>query len=191
LTITSSQSFGGLDDDVPIADFHDGHVEGAAAEVEDEDGLVLVPPVHAEGQGGRGGLVDDAQHVEPGQLPGRDGGGALRVVEIRGHGDHGVGDGHAQVALRVLFELAQDQRGKLLGGELLVLELPGELLLALTHFPLHEVHDLLGLRDGVLFGQRADNGFASIKEDDRRGDPLTLGIGDDLRFPVIINMRDG
>ena len=55
-----------LDD--AVADVEDAHVEGAAAEVEDEDGLValLVQPV---GQRGGRRLVDDAQHVETGDLP--------------------------------------------------------------------------------------------------------------------------
>ena len=66
-----------------VADLEDRHVEGAAAEVEHEDRLVgralLVEPV---GEGGRGGLVDDAQHLEAGDLAGLLGGGALGVVEV-------------------------------------------------------------------------------------------------------------
>jgi hypothetical protein len=52
----------GLHFDDALADFEDGDVEGAAAEVEDRDGLLLllVEPV---GQGGRRRLVDDAHHL--------------------------------------------------------------------------------------------------------------------------------
>ena len=54
-----------LDD--ALADFEDRDVEGAAAEVVDGDGLVLLL-VEAVGERRRGRLVDDAQHVEPGDL---------------------------------------------------------------------------------------------------------------------------
>ena len=73
-----------------LAEVEDRHVERAATEVEHEDGLVvvLVEPV---GQRGRGGLVDDAQHLEAGDLAGLLGGLALGVAEVRGHGDRRPG----------------------------------------------------------------------------------------------------
>ena len=67
-----------------VADLEDRHVEGAAAEVEHEDRLVVgALLVEAVGQGRRGGLVDDAEHLEAGDLAGLLGGGALGVVEVR------------------------------------------------------------------------------------------------------------
>ena len=92
---------GGLDLEDALADVEEGDVEGAAAEVEHQDGLVLALLVHAVGQGGRGGLVDDAQDLETGDLARLLGGGALRVVEVGGHGDDGLGDGVARVGLGV------------------------------------------------------------------------------------------
>ncbi len=61
-----------------LADLEQGHVERAATEVEDEDQLVLLALVEAVGEGGRGRLVDDAQHVEARDLAGLLGGLALR-----------------------------------------------------------------------------------------------------------------
>ena len=52
---------GGTDLDHALADLEQGDVEGAAAEVEDQDGLVLLALVQAVGQRGRGRLVDDAR----------------------------------------------------------------------------------------------------------------------------------
>ena len=82
---------GRLDLDHALADLEQGHVERAAAEVEDEDGLVvaLVEPV---GERGRGRLVDDPRDGEPRDLAGLLGRLALRVGEVRRHGDHRVGD---------------------------------------------------------------------------------------------------
>ena len=96
---------GGLDLEHAVADLEDRHVERAAAEVEHEDRLVGALLVEAVGERGRGGLVDDAQHLEAGDLARLLGGGALGVVEVRGHGDDGLGDGVAQVGLGVALEL--------------------------------------------------------------------------------------
>ena len=88
---------GRLDLEHAVADLEHRHVERAAAEVEDEDRLVaafLVEPVRERG---RGGLVDDAQHLEARDLAGLLGGLALGVVEVRGHGDDGLVDRLAEV----------------------------------------------------------------------------------------------
>ena len=53
----------GLHLDDALAHLEDRDVEGAAAEVVDRDRLVLLL-VEAVGEGGRGRLVDDAQHLE-------------------------------------------------------------------------------------------------------------------------------
>jgi len=98
---------GRLDLEDAFAEVEDGHVEGAATEVEDEDGLVvvLVEPI---GQRGRGGLVDDPQHLEARDLAGLLGGLAFGVTEVGGHRDDGLGDGVAEVRLRVALELLED-----------------------------------------------------------------------------------
>ena len=84
---------GGLDLEHAVADLEDGHVERAAAEVEHDDGLLRALLVEAVGEGGGGGLVDDAQHLEAGDGARLLGGLALGVVEVGGHGDDGLGDG--------------------------------------------------------------------------------------------------
>merc|ERR1719515_484007 len=104
---------GGLDLEDALLDGQQGDVEGPAPEVEDDDvalarhvGLL----VEAVRDGRRRGLVDDPHHVQPGDGAGVLGGLALRVVEVRGHGDHGVLDGLAQVGLGDLLHLHKDHR---------------------------------------------------------------------------------
>ena len=74
---------GRLDLEHAVADLQHRHVERAAAEVEHEDRLVLGALVEAVGEGGRRRLVDDAQHLEAGDLAGLLGRRALGVVEVR------------------------------------------------------------------------------------------------------------
>jgi hypothetical protein len=77
---------GRLDLEHAVGDLEHGHVERAAAEVEDEDRLVGLL-VEAVGERGRGRLVDDALDVEAGDPAGVLGRLALVVVEVRRDGD--------------------------------------------------------------------------------------------------------
>ena len=109
---------GGFDFENAVADFEDGNIKGAAAQVINGDFLVflLVKPV---GQRGGRGLVDDAQDFQAGNAAGVFGGLALRIVEISGDGDDGLGDFFAQAHFGVGLELAQDHRGNFRRAELL------------------------------------------------------------------------
>ena len=97
-------------------------VERAAAKIKDQHDLVL-ELVHAVRQGGGGGFVDDPEDIQssdPAGIPGRL---ALRVIEVRGHGDYGLSDRLAEVIARVVDELAQHLGGDLLVGVLLAVDL--------------------------------------------------------------------
>ena len=74
---------GGLDFKHAVADFEDGNVERAAAQIVDGDFLVALF-LEAVRERGRGRLVDDAQHFEAGNAAGVLRGVALAVVKIGG-----------------------------------------------------------------------------------------------------------
>ena len=175
---------GRLDLEHAVADLEHGHVERAAAEVEDEDGLVGLL-VQAVGQRGRGGLVDDALDVEAGDAAGVLGGLALVVVEVGRDGDDGRVDRLAQVGLGVGLELAEDHRGDLGRGELLSAgvhagvavgsgdDLVGDDGLLLAHFGLLAAHEALdgedgvgGVGDGLALGHGAHETLAALREGD-------------------------
>jgi hypothetical protein len=86
-----------------------GHVERPAAEVEDEQRLVLAGLVEAVGDGRSRRFVQDALDRQPGDPAGRDGGLPLAVVEVRRDGDDGPGDGRAEERLGVGLQRPQDQ----------------------------------------------------------------------------------
>ena len=167
---------GGLHLEDALADLEQGHVERAAAEVEDQDRLVLAL-VEAVGQRGRGGLVDDPLDVHAGDLAGLLGGLALRVGEVRRHGDHRVGDGLAEVGLRVALQLLQHERADLLGGERLVVDLR---LPVGAHVALDRADGAVDVGDRLTLGDLADQDLARLGErHDGRGGARALGVRDD------------
>ena len=92
-----------------VVQLEDGDVVRAAAEVEDGDLFVFLL-IETVRERCRGRLVDDAQDFEAGDLAGVLGRLSLRVVEIRGHGDDGLGHLVAEVVLGRLLHLLEDHR---------------------------------------------------------------------------------
>ena len=180
---------GGLDLDHAVADLQEGHVEGAATKVEDEDRLLLVALVEAVGQGGRGGLVDDAQDVEACDLAGLLGGLALRVVEVRRHGDDRVGDGVTEVGLGVALELHEHARADLLRGVRLAVDVGGPVG---AHVALDRTDRAIDVGHRLALGHLSDEDFAVLGEgDDRGGRASALGVGDDDGVSALKDGHDG
>ena len=190
---------GGLDVVDAVAELEHGDVERPAAQVEDEDrvlGAFLVEPVS---QRSCRRLVDDPQDVEPGDLAGVLRRLALRVVEVRGNGHDRVGDRLSEIRLRVRLQLLKDHRRDLRRGELrpfrghagvvvralhdLVgddLHLLRDLVELAAHEPLDREDRVLGIRDLLALGGRADEPLAVASErDDGRCGASALGVRDD------------
>ena len=167
---------GGQDLDDAVVDLQDGDIEGAAAQVVDHDLLALLL-VHAVGQGRGGGLVDDALHVQAGDLAGVLGGLALRVGEVGGDGDDRLGDGSAQIGLGVRLQLLQDHGADLLGG--VALAVHGDLVVG-AHLPLDGRDGAVGVGDGLALCHLAHHPLAGLGErHHRRGGAVALRVGDD------------
>ena len=180
---------GGTDLHDAFADFQQRDVEGAAAEVEDQDGLFLLAFVQTVGQRGRGRFVDDAQHVQPGDLAGLLGGLTLGVVEVGGHGDHRVGDVLAEVALGIPLQLLKNAGADFLRGVLLVVDLHrpvgADLTFDRTDGPVDVGHRL------VLGGLADEHLAVACERDDRRGGAGALGVGDDDGVATLQYRDDG
>jgi hypothetical protein len=169
---------GALDLEDAVADLEDGHVERAATEVEHEDRLVGALLVEAVGQGCRGRLVDDAEHLEAGDLARLLGGGALGVVEVGGHGDDGLGDGVTEVRLGVALQLLQRAGADLLGRVVLPVDV-GRLPVG-AHVALDGADGPVRVRDRLALRDLADEHLAVLGEgDDGRRRATALGVGDD------------
>jgi len=174
-----------LDD--ALADLQQGHVERAATEVEDEDGLVLAL-VEAVGQCGGGRLVDDALHVEARDLAGLLGGLPLRVGEVGRHGDDRVGDRLTEVGLGVALELLQDEGADLLGGEGLVVDLDGPVG---AHVTLDGPDGPVDVGHGLALGDLTDQHLPGLGERDHGGRRTgALGVRDDGGLATLQNGDD-
>jgi hypothetical protein len=160
---------GRLDLEDPVADVEDRDVERAAAEIVDGDlaGLLLVEAI---GEGRRRRLVDDAHHLETGDLAGILGRLALGIVEIGRHGDDRLFDLFAEMALRRLLHLLQDEGGNLRGRVFLAAGLhPGVAVVA--------AHDLVGHQRLVLL----DDGIVEATADQALdGEDGVLWVGHGL-----------
>ena len=153
-----------LDD--AVADFEQGDVEGAATEVEDQNGLLGVTLVQSVCQCSRGGLVDDTKDVEAGDLAGFLGCLTLCVLEVCGDGDDGVGDVFAEVSLRVTLELHERAGADFLRRVLLAVDF---------HVPvsadvaLDGAEGAVDVRDCLVLRGLTDENLAVLGKCDHRG----------------------
>ena len=200
---------GRLHFDDAFADFKHRYVEGAAAEVVDDDRFVLLL-VETVGERGRSRLVDDPKHVEAGNLSGVLGGLPLRIVEVRGHGDDRVGDFLTEIVLSCRLQLLKHHRRDLGGRILLAPHVDPRIAIAglddrvrhprdlLRHFSVlapHEAldreHGAFGIGDSLTLGDLADQPFPVLTEgDDRGGRARTFLVHDDGRLPAFHHGHD-
>ena len=186
-----------------VVDPQDRDVERAAAEVVDGDRLLLPVLLEPVRERGRRRLVDDAEHFEARDAARVARGLALRVVEVRRDRDDRFLDLLAERFFAEFLDLAQRERGDLLGRIVPVAdadlhvavrrfdERVGQVLarvldLGVRHLaadePLHGVDRLRRVRDRLSLGDLADEPLAVLREADDRGRrPRPLAIRDDLR----------
>ena len=159
-----------------VADFQQGHVEGAATEVENENGLFLLALLQAIGQGCRGGLVHDAQHVQASNGAGFLGGLPLGVREVGGNGNNGVGDFFTKVRFGIALELHERPGGNFLRRVLLAVNVNAPVG---ADVPLHGADGAVHVGDRLVLGRLANNNFTVLSEGhDGRGGPRPLRVSD-------------
>ena len=160
----------------------DGHVEGAAAQVEDQDGgLVLL--VQAVGQCRGGGFVDQLLDLQPGQFASHPGGLALGVAEVGRHADHRFADRLAEGALDVFLEAAQHQRRQLFGAQYFVAQ--ANFVIA-AHVALEQRSGQMRMGLQTFAGNLADKDLAIVIEADHaRREQLAKGILDQARRALV------
>ena len=209
LTTEVGVTVGGLDLEDAGGDLKDGDIEGTTTKIVDGDGAVL-GLLETVGEGGGGGLVDDAVDGEAGDLAGVLGGLALGVVEVGGDGDDGVLDLLVEVGLGGLLHLLEDEGTDLRGGELLTVGVlnPGVAVGVADDLEGHGLDVLLGggvveaaadealdgveggggVGDGLALGGVADELFFTLEGDDGGGGAEAFGVFDDTG---LVTFHDG
>ena len=192
-----------------VLDLQDRDVERAAAEVVHRDGaaVALVEPVRQR-RGGR--LVDDAQHLEPGQPASVARRRALCVVEIGRHRDHRAIDLEIELTLLAkeflgaMLQLAQHERGDLGRRERAPADvdahhtarlspdaerqqrgIAADVLDAAAHEALHRIHRARRRRQQPALRLASDEDRAVLVDrHDRRHEGVARRVTDHLRHTV-------
>jgi len=191
----------GLHLDQPLADLEDRHVEGATAQIEDQNRLIF-GLIQAVGERSGRRLIDDPHHLKPCNLPRVLGGLALAIVEIRRHGDDGLRHTLAKVGLGVLLQLLKHHRRDLLRRVDLVLhrhahasivlasgnDLIGHHLTRNLHFrlispaahqPLDRINGVLSIHDCLTLGRITNQAIVVLGKGNNRWTQTTpLSRGD-------------
>ncbi len=176
------------------------HVEGAAAEVVDQHGLLRdrqwvagvqlggIPRLEGVRQRRRRRLVEDVEHLEPGDAAGVLGRLAPRVVEVGRHGDDGPAD-LADAVRGILDQLAQDQRRQRFGAEVAAGDGLG--VLRMTHPALDEQGDAIRMFEGHVAGRLADDRPAVLDEHGTGREHFAVQIGKRDRLAAVVERGDG
>ena len=174
---------------VHFRDLDDGDVEGAAAQVIHGDLAITLDLVHAIGERRRGGLVDDALHVETGDLACVLGGLALGIVEIGRHGDNRFGHRLAEIVFGGLLHLHEHARGDLRRRHLLAAHIHPGIAVVGAHDGIRHHADVF--LHHVILELAADEALDGVEGVARVGDRLTLGGLAHRHFVVLGEGHDG
>ena len=184
---------GGQGEELAAADLHDGDVEGAPAQVVDQDAERAVGAAAAveeallksEGHGRRGGLVDDVQHLEARHVAGVLGRLAADLVEVGRHGDHDLVE-RADLLGAVDAELVEDPGLQHLGGVVLALQHLVED--AIAHVALDAFGHVLALGDHGFHRFLADDHVGAVDEHDAGRDAVALGVDEGDGPALLVQM---
>ena len=112
LTTKKGVAIGRLHLKYAISNLKDRHVKRTTTEIVNNN-LAGFAPVKTIGKRRCGGLVDDPQHFQPGNLAGILCGLPLRVIEVGRYSNNRLSHCFAKKRLCILFQLAQNKAGDL------------------------------------------------------------------------------
>ena len=163
-----------------VAQFQDTHIEGAAAQVIDQDGMV-VGLVDAVGQGRRRRFVDDTQDIEARDLAGVFRGLALAVGEVGRHRNDSLRNRFAQILFGVGLQFLQDHGRNFFRRIFLVVDFHA--VPCFAHMPLNGADRTGRVGNRLAFRHLADQTLAVLREaDDGRSQAGAFRVGNNGGF---------
>jgi len=170
---------GGFHFEHSVAQFQDGHIEGAAAQVVNQDGVV-VGFINAVSQSCSRGFVDDPFYIQPGDPACILGGLTLAVVEVSRYGDDGFGDFFTQIPFCIALHLFQDHGGNLFRR--IILAVNGHRVFG-AHVPFDGADGPFRVGYSLAFGQLAYQSFPVFRKANHgRSQPAAFLGGNNRRF---------
>ena len=164
-----------------VADFQNGNIKSAAAEVVNGNRAVFVF-IQTIGQSRRCRFVDDTQHVKPRDFAGIFGRLSLRIVKISRNGNHRLIDFLAEVTFGIFFYFLQNNGRNLRRGIFLSLNFhPGVAVVARNNLERNQIFVFFDFRRIVTAADQTLDGKQSVF---RIGYRLTLCRGADQTFVV-------
>ena len=163
----------------------DGDIEGAAAQVEDQNGFIIIF-IQAVGKSCRRRLIDNAQNLQTGNASRILRSLALAVIEVSRHRDNCLGNRLPQISLCIRLQLLQNHSGDFLGR--VILAVNGNLVVRLAHMTLDGSNGAIRVGHSLTLGQLAHQALAVLGETNhRRSNAATLGIRDNCRLAAFHN----
>ena len=171
---------GGFYFEYAVAQFQDADIEGAAAQVIHQDGMV-VGLVDAVSQGSRRRFVDDTQNFQTRNLACIFGSLTLGIGEVSRNGDDRLGYGFSQIFFRVRFQLLQNHGGDFFRGEFLVADL--HTVTGFAHMPFNGAYGTGRVGNRLTFCHLADQTLVVFRETDyRRSQAAAFRVRDNGGF---------
>mmetsp|Transcript_29898 Transcript_29898/g.95790 ORF Transcript_29898/g.95790 Transcript_29898/m.95790 type:complete len:670 (+) Transcript_29898:1155-3164(+) len=194
-----------------VVDGKEGNIEGTTTKIEHEDVLLSTLVVKTVGNGSSGGLVDDTENVQTRDGTGILSGLPLGIVEVCRNGNDSVLDLLAEECLSSLLHLCENHGGNLLRRVSLLLspeldldvwlaplvnDIVGKKLLVMLNsgigiLPADEALDVedsvLRVQGSLVLGGISDQPLVVGEGNPRRGDTVTLIVGNDLNLAILVH----
>ena len=178
-----------LDFENTFTEFEDRDVECTAAEVEYEDGLVLIF-IETVRERRCCRLIDDAQHLESRNLPRVLRRLTLTVVKIRRDSNHCLRNRLAKIRLCIALELLQDHRRDL--GRRVVLAVNRDVIVRIAHMAFDRRDRAIRVRDRLILCEAADETLPVLRKAyDGRRNAAPLGVRDNNGLSALHDRDNG
>ena len=163
-----------------VPQFKDGNVEGTAAQVKNENRMV-VAFIEAVGQSRRRGLVDNTKHLQTGNGAGIFGRLALAIGKYAGTVMTALSTGGSpDTRFGISFQFLQNHCGNFLRGVGFIINM---YFIILAHMTFNRHYGFIRIGMALRCGHRPDKMSRNLKGSNRRGGSTSFSVGNNDCLP--------